>query len=34
LVDGRAAAYVCKGPVCSLPIVEPEPLVATLADIR
>ncbi len=34
LVDGRAAAYVCKGPVCSLPIVDPEPLVATLADIR
>ncbi len=24
LVDGRAAAYVCEGPVCSLPLTEPQ----------
>ncbi|HJU15122.1 MAG TPA: thioredoxin domain-containing protein [Stellaceae bacterium] len=31
LVDGRAAAYVCDGPVCSLPLVEPAALAAELA---
>ncbi|HUC70662.1 MAG TPA: thioredoxin domain-containing protein [Stellaceae bacterium] len=34
LVDGRAAAYVCIGPVCSLPLTDPEKLVAGLAEIR
>jgi uncharacterized protein YyaL (SSP411 family) len=34
LVDGHAAAYVCVGPVCSLPLTDPEKLVAQLADIR
>jgi uncharacterized protein len=34
LVDGRAAAYVCLGPVCSLPLTEPNKLVAHLAEIR
>ena len=28
---GGAAAYVCRGPVCSLPIVDPEALVAETA---
>jgi uncharacterized protein len=32
LVDGRAAAYVCIGPVCSLPLTDPEELAANLAD--
>ena len=30
LVDGRPAAYVCVGPVCSLPLAETEKLVAEL----
>ena len=30
-VDGRAAAYVCRGPVCSLPITDPAALRADLA---
>jgi uncharacterized protein len=34
LVDGRAAAYVCTGPVCSLPLTEPETLAAQLAALR
>jgi hypothetical protein len=34
LVNGAAAAYVCTGPVCSLPITEAEKLVAHLAEIR
>ena len=34
LVDGRAAAYVCIGPVCSLPLTDPEKLVAGLTEIR
>ena len=29
-VEGRAAAYVCRGQTCSLPIVEPEALRAAL----
>jgi uncharacterized protein YyaL (SSP411 family) len=33
-VGGRAAAYVCEGPVCSLPLVEPEALVEHLAGLR
>jgi uncharacterized protein len=34
LVGGHPAAYVCVGPVCSLPITEPEKLVAHLAELR
>jgi uncharacterized protein YyaL (SSP411 family) len=34
LVDGQAAAYVCEGPVCSLPIVASADLVDALADLR
>jgi uncharacterized protein YyaL (SSP411 family) len=34
LVDGRPAAYVCIGPVCSLPLTEPEKLIAHLAELR
>lgn len=31
LVDGRAAAYVCRGFVCDRPVVDPEALAAALA---
>jgi uncharacterized protein len=31
LIDGRAAAYVCEGPVCSLPLTEPQALLGALA---
>jgi uncharacterized protein YyaL (SSP411 family) len=34
LVGGRAAAYVCDGPVCSLPLTEPAALAAELAQRR
>ena len=34
LVDGRAAAYVCEGPVCSLPLTEPQALIDRLAALR
>jgi len=34
LVDGAPAAYVCEGPVCSLPITEPQTLLEALARIR
>jgi uncharacterized protein len=34
LVDGRAAAYVCIGPVCSLPLTDPEKLIANLSERR
>ncbi|HEX5320572.1 MAG TPA: thioredoxin domain-containing protein [Stellaceae bacterium] len=34
LVDGRPAAYICEGPVCSLPIVESRALVDRLDAIR
>lgn len=30
LIKGRAAAYVCRHRVCSLPVTEPEQLVALL----
>jgi uncharacterized protein YyaL (SSP411 family) len=33
LVDGRPAAYVCDGPVCSLPLTEPRTLSAYLAGV-
>jgi uncharacterized protein YyaL (SSP411 family) len=34
LVGGRAAAYVCDGPVCSLPLTEPKALLDSLAALR
>ena len=34
LVDGKPAAYVCEGPVCSLPITEPQTLLEALARVR
>jgi hypothetical protein len=34
LVGGHAAAYVCEGPVCSLPLTEPQPLIGALAELR
>ncbi len=33
-VDGRATAYVCEGPVCSLPLIDPAALAADLAARR
>src|SRR5262249_45192951 len=34
LVDGKPAAYVCEGPVCSLPIIDPRTLLETLPQAR
>jgi uncharacterized protein YyaL (SSP411 family) len=34
LVDGKATAYVCEGPVCSLPIVVSQELVDALAQLH
>jgi hypothetical protein len=34
LVDGKPAAYVCEGPVCSLPITDAQSLLETLARVR
>jgi len=34
LVDGKPAAYVCQGPVCSLPITDSETLLESLARLR
>jgi uncharacterized protein len=34
LVDGKPAAYVCEGPVCSLPIETSQQLVDALANLR
>jgi uncharacterized protein YyaL (SSP411 family) len=34
LFGGRPAAYVCDGPVCSLPLSEPHELVDNLAALR
>jgi uncharacterized protein YyaL (SSP411 family) len=34
LVGGHAAAYVCEGPVCSLPLTEPQPLIDALVELR
>jgi uncharacterized protein len=34
LVAGRAAAYVCEGPVCSAPLTEPQALVDRLTEPR
>jgi uncharacterized protein len=33
-MNGRATAYICEGPVCSLPLTEPAALVADLAARR
>jgi uncharacterized protein len=33
-VSGRATAYVCEGPVCSLPLADPAALAADLAQRR
>jgi uncharacterized protein YyaL (SSP411 family) len=32
LLGDRATAYVCRGMVCSLPIVEPDALAAALRE--
>jgi uncharacterized protein YyaL (SSP411 family) len=34
LVAGKPAAYVCEGPVCSLPITDTESLLESLARVR
>jgi uncharacterized protein YyaL (SSP411 family) len=34
LVGGHAAAYVCEGPICSLPLTEPQALIGALAELR
>jgi hypothetical protein len=34
LLGERAAAYVCDGPVCSLPLADPASLFDTLTKIR
>jgi uncharacterized protein YyaL (SSP411 family) len=34
LVAGRAAAYVCEGPVCSLPLTDPQALIDALVELR
>ncbi len=34
LVDGKPAAYICEGPVCSLPVTDAESLLETLARVR
>ncbi len=34
LVDGRPAAYVCEGQVCSLPITDAESLLESLVRVR
>src|SRR4029077_17202717 len=34
LVDGRPAAYVCEGPICSLPLTDPQALTAALIELR
>ncbi|MFL5268586.1 MAG: thioredoxin domain-containing protein [Stellaceae bacterium] len=34
LVAGMPAAYVCEGPVCSLPVTDPKTLLETLARVR
>jgi uncharacterized protein YyaL (SSP411 family) len=34
VVGGKPTAYVCDGPVCSLPVTNPESLLETLARVR
>jgi uncharacterized protein YyaL (SSP411 family) len=31
MVAGRATAYVCEGPVCSAPLIDPDALAQDLA---
>jgi uncharacterized protein YyaL (SSP411 family) len=33
-VNGKPAAYVCDGPVCSLPLTDPQALSSALREIR
>jgi uncharacterized protein len=33
-VNGNPAAYVCEGPVCSLPVTNPQTLLESLARVR
>jgi len=33
-VDGKPAAYVCEGPVCSLPLTDAKSLLETLSRVR
>ena len=33
-VGGKPAAYICEGPVCSLPLAEPQALIDRLREIR
>ncbi|HAJ20466.1 MAG TPA: hypothetical protein DCL95_10485, partial [Rhodospirillaceae bacterium] len=33
LVDGRPAAYICVGPVCSLPLVTPDAITEHLRGL-
>jgi uncharacterized protein len=33
-VDGKPAAYVCEGAVCSLPVTDPQTLLESLARVR
>jgi uncharacterized protein len=34
LIDGNPTAYVCEGPVCSLPVTDPQTFLETLAGVR
>ncbi len=34
LVDGKPAAYICRGPICSLPVTDAETLLESLARLR
>jgi len=31
-IEGRPTAYVCRGPVCSLPVTDPDELEARLRE--
>jgi hypothetical protein len=33
-VNGKPAAYVCEGPVCSLPLTDPQVLASALQELR
>jgi uncharacterized protein YyaL (SSP411 family) len=33
-VNGKPAAYVCDGPVCSLPLTDPQALSTALAELH
>jgi len=34
MVDGKATAYICTGPVCSVPVTDPGDLRAALEACR